>query len=88
MVEVGVAEAQRSLSTLIEQVQQGKEILLLREGTPVARIVAPESPPAPFTDEQRAAAFEAAKQIREHAKSLPQEPFIWEEIKKDLGRKY
>ncbi len=87
MVEVGVAEAQRSLSTLIEQVQQGTEILLLCEGTPVARIVAPESPRVPFTNEQRAAAFEAAKQIREHAKTLPKEPFVWEEMKKDLGRK-
>jgi prevent-host-death family protein len=40
MTVVSLEEAQAHLPELIEQVQQGEEILITRQGQPVARLVA------------------------------------------------
>ena len=40
MIAVSLEEAQARLSELIEQVQEGEEILITRQGQPVARLLA------------------------------------------------
>jgi len=45
MIEVGVHEAKTSLSKLLRRVAAGEEIVILRGGEPVARLV----PIAPIT---------------------------------------
>ena len=46
MSEVGVHEAKTHLSRLLRRVAAGEEIVILRSGTPIARLV----PAAPVTD--------------------------------------
>jgi prevent-host-death family protein len=41
MKEVGVLEAKTHLSTLIDSVGAGEEVMITRHGKPVARLVAP-----------------------------------------------
>lgn len=49
MKKAGIREARQSLSTLIEDVQNGREILITDRGKPVARLVRPKrSPSKPF----------------------------------------
>ncbi len=43
--QVNIHEAKTTLSKLIERVEQGEEIVIARNGKPVARLVA-EKPPA------------------------------------------
>ncbi len=89
MVEVGIAEAQTTLFTLLQQVERGEEIVITREGNPVARLVPDQQQPRIWTEEQKAASRAAIERIRERAKTLPRQPFDWEEIKKDrdFGRR-
>jgi prevent-host-death family protein len=42
MIEVNIHEAKTHLSRLLAKVEQGEEILIARNGAPVARIVAVE----------------------------------------------
>lgn len=39
MITVGVGEAKRHLPRLLRQVEQGEEIIIERDGAPVARLV-------------------------------------------------
>jgi prevent-host-death family protein len=49
MKEAGIREARQNLSTLIEDVKRGHEILITDRGRPVARLVPPVLPSAkPF----------------------------------------
>ncbi len=49
MKKAGIREARQNLSTLIEDVQNGREILITDRGKPVARLVRPQrSPSRPF----------------------------------------
>ena len=41
MTEVSVREAREQISRLLELVQAGEEVLILRRGKPAARLVAP-----------------------------------------------
>ena len=88
MVEVGITEAQSTLVALVRQVEQGQEVIIVRDGNPVARLVPNQAQPIVWTEEQKAASRAASERIRERAKTLPKVPFDWEEIKKDLGRKW
>ncbi len=88
MVEVGIAEAQSTLATLVGQVERGEEVFIMKDGLAVARLVATKPVRIEISEEQQARAREASEQIREMAKTLPKQPFDWEEIKADLGRKY
>lgn len=45
MIEVGVHEAKTQLSRLLRRVIAGEEVLILRSGVPVARLV-PAHPPS------------------------------------------
>ena len=42
MIEVGAFEAKTRLSSLLDKVTQGEEVLITRRGVPVARLVAAE----------------------------------------------
>lgn len=42
MHEINVREARRELRSLLDRVEQGEEIILLRRGKPVARLVPPQ----------------------------------------------
>ncbi len=49
MKKAGIREARQSLSTLIEDVQKGREIVITDRGKPVARLVRPKRAPSkPF----------------------------------------
>ncbi len=89
MVEVGIAEAQSTLTALLQQVQSGQEVVITSEGNPIARLIPATEAPVEFTDVQRAEARAAIERIRERAKTLPKVPFDWEEIKadRDFGRR-
>ncbi|WP_043765603.1 type II toxin-antitoxin system Phd/YefM family antitoxin [Algiphilus aromaticivorans] len=41
MTEVSVREAREQISRLLERVQSGEEVLILRRGKPAARLVGP-----------------------------------------------
>jgi len=47
MVVRNISEAKAQLSTLIDQVQKGQEVIIAKAGKPVARIVAYHGPSAP-----------------------------------------
>ena len=42
MLEVNVKDARSKLSTLLDRVEQGEEIIITRRGKKVARLVSPE----------------------------------------------
>lgn len=46
MIEIPINKAQASLSRLIELAASGEDVVLVDNGTPVARLVALERPPA------------------------------------------
>lgn len=64
MQEVGAFEAKNNLSALLDQVEQGEEIVITRRGRPVARLVSP----MPGGSREQAAA--AAARIRERARGV------------------
>jgi prevent-host-death family protein len=59
MITVGVAEAKTQLSTLLDRVAGGEEVVITRHGKPIARLV-----PEHSVDRQRvAAAITRLKQL-------------------------
>lgn len=46
VIQVNVQDAKTRLSSLLVQVEQGEEIVIARDGTPVARLT-PVGPPTP-----------------------------------------
>lgn len=48
MKSVNVREAREQVSRLLDSVEAGEEVLILRRGKPAARLVAPQPPHAPF----------------------------------------
>ena len=44
MTEVGAFDAKTHLSSLLDKVAQGEEVLITRRGLPVARLVPAETP--------------------------------------------
>jgi prevent-host-death family protein len=76
MREIGAFEAKNKLSALLDEVEQGQEIVITRHGKPVARLV-PNDAVLP-----RDRAAEAAHRIRERACSL-RASFDWTEWKRD-----
>lgn len=47
MTTVGVGEAKTHLSRLLREVEQGAEIVIARDGRPVAKLIAVPPPAAP-----------------------------------------
>lgn len=51
MKRAGIREARQNLSTLLEEVKRGGEVLITDRGKPVARLVPPRTPASkPFPD--------------------------------------
>lgn len=82
MTEVGSFEAKNTLSALLDRAEHGEEIVITRRGKPVAKLV-------PFlADQEQREAEEAARRLRERARSKKRGRFDWEEWKRyrDDGR--
>jgi len=67
MKHVGIFEAKTNLSRLIEQVEKGQQVMITRNGKPVAKLVRVRSEPTPEEVERRR---EALKRLREIANEL------------------
>lgn len=85
MREVGVLEAKTNFSALLEQVQNGgEEIVITRNGKPVARLLAAARAEAPQVRRRNGAEIVArleklrAEMIREHPEI---QNITWEELK-------
>jgi prevent-host-death family protein len=50
MVQVSVGEVRKNLRDLIERVEAGEEVVILRRGKEVARLVPPKREPKRFPD--------------------------------------
>jgi prevent-host-death family protein len=83
MRQVGEAEAVTRFSAILNEVCQGEEIVITRNGKSIARLV-PTIPKAQTSNTQAAMA-----RIRKRAESLKLGPFDWEKWKseRDFGRK-
>jgi prevent-host-death family protein len=82
MRSIGAAEAKNELGQLLDLVERGEEITIIREGKEVARLVPVR--PAPNRDAARA----AVRRMRERAERLKLGRFDWSEWKsyRDEGR--
>ena len=85
MREVGVLEAKTNFSALLEQVQNGgEEIVITRNGKPVARLLAATRTEAPRVRRRNGAEIVArleklrAEMIREHPEI---QNITWEQLK-------
>ncbi len=82
MREIGAFAAKNNLGALLDEVEQGGEILITRHGRPVARLVPAtvQRDPAP--------AVAALERIRTRAQQLDAAKYDWPSIKadRDAGR--
>ena len=69
MKHVGIFEAKTNLSSLIEEVEKGGEIVITRHGKPVARLTRARMD-KPYTPEQVAERRKALMELREFGRSL------------------
>jgi len=69
MKHVGMFEAKTNLSSLVEEVEKGGEVVITRHGKPVAKIVRAEKE-NPFTPEKIAERRKAMAELREIANRL------------------
>ena len=74
MTEIGAFEAKNKLSALLDEVEQGREVVITRRGRPVAKLV----PVTAVTDRERSKA--AMHRIRERARTLQLSPSEVEEL--------
>jgi len=65
MKHVGIFDAKTNLSSLVEQVEKGKEIVITRHGKPVARLVRAEERHSPEAVARRR---QAIAELREMAR--------------------
>jgi prevent-host-death family protein len=77
MREVEASEAQAQLSQLLDDVEQGETIVIVRHGRPVARLV-------PYAAMQPSEAVEAIKALRKGSGSITVEELL---SARDEGRK-
>lgn len=52
MITVGAFEAKTKLSSLLDKVEAGEEVVITRHGRPVARLVPPAEPPRKMTGKE------------------------------------
>jgi len=78
---VGAFEAKTKLSSLLDAVQNGEEIVISRNGEPVARLIKYGA------DRTKAERQEIIRRIIERAKRLNIRGVSWKELR-DEGRKY
>jgi prevent-host-death family protein len=75
MREISAFDAKNTLGQVLDLVERGQEITIIRHGRPVARLV----PPASRVDREEARA--ALRRIRQRAERLRSGPFDWDEWK-------
>jgi antitoxin (DNA-binding transcriptional repressor) of toxin-antitoxin stability system len=64
MKHVGMFEAKTNLSSLVEEVEKGGEVVITRHGKPVARLVRTTPEEARYTPQQIARRRKALQEIR------------------------
>lgn len=79
MIEVGAFDAKTHLSSLLNKVAQGEEVLITRRGIPVARLV-----PAQEADRSRVA--KAIQRLRSLRQGVELRGLSWKELR-DRGRR-
>lgn len=79
MIKVGAFEAKTHLSSLLEKVSHGEEVLITKHGKPIARLV-------PADDVDRDKVAEAVEGIRELRKGVTLGDLDWKELR-DFGRR-
>ncbi|MDE0356232.1 MAG: type II toxin-antitoxin system prevent-host-death family antitoxin [Gammaproteobacteria bacterium] len=79
MIEVGAFDAKTHLSSLLNKVAQGEEVLITRRGIPVARLV-----PAQEADRSRVA--KAIQRLRSLREGVELRGLSWKELR-DRGRR-
>lgn len=84
MTEVGTLEAKNRLSSLLDQVLEGEEVIITRHGKPVAKLVAVQP-----VGEKAEAARESILRLKELRDSIKPrgKPIPWDELK-NAGRKW
>ena len=78
MIEVGAFAAKTHLSSLLEQVSQGEEVLIRRRGTPIAKLV-------PVRQAERKRVESAIAGLRTHRAGMRLGGLNWKELR-DAGR--
>jgi prevent-host-death family protein len=63
MKSVGIFEAKTHLSSLVDEVEKGGEVVITRHGKPVARLVKPEDRHSPEAIERRRKAWMELREI-------------------------
>ena len=76
MKHVGIFEAKTKLSSLVDEVEKGAEIVITRHGKPVARLASPRTwqkpdDPRPEQIEKRRQAIERLRKIANELKINP-----------------
>ena len=79
MIEVGAFDAKTHLSSLLDQVMRGEEVLITRRGTPVARLI-------PAERGRRASATLAVEKLRAIRRDVRLDGLDWKRLR-DMGRK-
>ena len=79
MITVGAFDAKTHLSSLLDKVEAGEEVLITRHGKPVARLV-------PEGSHLRMAADEAVQRIKTLRTGVRLDGLTWKELR-DEGRK-
>ncbi len=85
MQQFDIADVHEIFPTLLKEVEGGSEVLLTKDGRPIARVI-PESEsskPSELTPEQQARAHEAIEGIRALRDRLNLGPFDMEQFKRD-----
>jgi prevent-host-death family protein len=86
-MEVGVFEARNRFSELIEAAERGEEVVVLKRGRPVVRLV-PAQTPASLIDRRRQA-LETLSDLRARTLHEVGRPFTHEELvdARDAGKR-
>jgi prevent-host-death family protein len=70
MKTVGIFDAKTHLSSLVDEVERGGEVVITRHGKPVAKLVRAEKPDVRLTPEQVERRRQALKELREIGQRL------------------
>lgn len=79
MIEVGAFDAKTHLSSLLNKVAQGEEVLITRRGIPVARLV-------PAQEADRSHVAKAIQRLRSLREGVELRGLSWKELR-DQGRR-
>ena len=79
MITIGAFEAKTHLSSLLDKVTQGEDVLITRRGVPVARLV-------PARQAQRATTESAINELRALRVGMKLRGLDWKELR-DEGRR-